>query len=103
MSTAQSVEMAIQEDRKDILVTNLDSLNKFKEGKNNSYVERADTVTSNSPKTNAALENTKKEMEPLLASVESLIKNITKECKNNFDWKKDKERIMEIIRTANNE
>ena len=100
VSIAQSVEIAIIEDRKDILVANLDSLHEFKEGKNNFYVERADTVTSNSPKTKAALENTKKKIESLLESVESLIKNITKECKNNFDWEKDKERIREIVRTV---
>jgi hypothetical protein len=101
VSTAKSVEIAILEDTKDILMTNLANLKLHKEDATNQYEEHAVVVTPNSPKAKDALENTKKEAENALSYVESFINVISEDDNERFDWGKNKEEIMKMIKIHN--
>lgn len=102
VSTAKSVEIAIHEDAKDILMTNLANLKLHKEDATNQYEEHAVVVTPNSPKAKDALESTKKEVENALSYVESFINVISEEGIKRFDWGRNKEEIMKMIQSSNN-
>ena len=97
VSTAKSVEIAILEDTKDILMTNLANLKLHKEDATNQYEEHAVVVMPNSPKAKDALESTKKEAENALSHVESFINVISEDSNERFDWGKNKEEIMKMI------
>ena len=97
VSTAKLVEIAIHEDAKDILMTNLANLKPHKEDATNQYEEHAVVVTPNSPKAKDALESTKKEAENALSCVESFINVISEDGNERFDWGKNKEEIMKMI------
>ena len=102
VSKAKSVEIAIHEDAKDILMTNLANLKLHKEDATNQYEEHAVVVTPNSPKAKDALESTKKEAENALSYVESFINVISEEGIKRFDWGRNKEEIMKMIQSSNN-
>lgn len=94
----KAVELAINEDILDEYKSNLESFNQYKRGQSYNYTEQQPLITSSSPHTNKALNNvTGLITDELFDSIESILLSISKRKSNNFDWKKDKERILSLV------
>ena len=94
----REVEVAINEDILDVYKRNLDSLHQYKNGMASNYIEQQPHITSSSQHTNDALQKVVGHLnDGLFDSLESLLLAISKRKSNNFDWKKDKERILKLV------
>lgn len=94
----REVEVAINEDILDVYKKNLESLHQYKNGMADNYIEQHPHITSSSQHTNDALQKVVGHLnDGLFDSLESLLLAISKRKSNNFDWKKDKERILKLV------
>lgn len=94
----REVEVAINEDILDVYKRNLDSLHQYKSGMADNYIEQHPHITSSSQHTNDALKKVVGDLnDELFDSLESLLLAISKRKSNNFDWEKDKERILKLV------
>lgn len=101
ISALKGVEIAINEDILKVYERNIDSIRQYRCGQIENYVEQQPHITATSSHTNEALQKVMNLInEGLFNSIESFLLVISKSNRNNFDWKTDKERILEIVRTT---
>lgn len=94
----REVEVAINEDILDVYKKNLESLHQYKNGLADNYIEQRPHITSSSQHTNDALQKVVGDLnDELFDSLKSLLLAISKRKSNNFDWEKDKERILKLV------
>ena len=98
ISALRDVEIAVNEDILDVHKRNLDSFRSFRCGQIDNYVEQQPYITATSSHTNEALQKVMSLInDELFNSLESFLLAISKSNSNNFDWKKDKERILTLV------
>ena len=101
ISALKGVEIAINEDVLKVYESNIDSIRQYRCGQIDNYVEQQPHITATSSHTNEALQKVMNLInEGLFNSIESFLLVISKSNRNNFDWKTDKERILEIVQTT---
>ncbi len=94
----RDVDVAINEDTIDVYKDNLESYKQYRGGQRDNYCEKQPHITSSSPHTNAVLQNVKSLMnDELFDSLESLLLAISNSKSNCFDWRKDKERVQDLV------
>ncbi|MBR4146998.1 MAG: hypothetical protein IKU00_03785 [Bacteroidales bacterium] len=94
----REIEVAIIEDTFDIQNSNIESFRQYRCGHTEKYIEQPIHITATSSHTNLALQKVKSFInDELLDSLESFLITISKIPSNNFDWEKDKERIMALV------
>ena len=97
----KGVEIAINEDILKVYERNIDSIRQYRCGQIENYVEQQPHITAISSHTNKALQKVMNLInDELFNSIESFLLVISKSNRNNFDWKTDKERILEVVRTT---
>ena len=98
ISALKGVEIAINEDILKVYERNIDSIRQYRCGQIENYVEQQPHITATSSHTNLALQKVKNFInDELLDSLESFLITISKIPSNNFDWEKDKERILALV------
>lgn len=94
----RNIEVAIIEDTIDVHNDNINSFQQYRCGQLEKYVERQPYITATSSHTNSALQKAKGLInDELFNSLESFLSVISKSKSNNFDWEKDKERLLTLI------
>ena len=94
----QEVDVAINEDIRDVYVNNLEGLKHVRSGQIDGYEEQQPHITVSSPHTNKALQKVVSLInDELFDSIESFLFAISQSKSNNFDWGKDKERILKLM------
>lgn len=98
ISSLKGIEIAVNEDILDVYNSNLNSLRQYRCGKIDNYVEQQPIITATSSHTNLALQKVINFInDDLFNSIESFLLTISKSKSNNFDWEKDKERILKMV------
>jgi len=98
ISSLKGIEIAVNEDILDVYNSNLNSLRQYRCGKIDNYVEQQPIITATSSHTNLALQKVINLInDDLFNSIESFLLTISKSKSNNFDWEKDKERILKMV------
>ena len=93
----KNIEVAIIEDTIEVNKSNLESLKRFKNGQMEYYNEQQPCITSSSSRTNVALQKVESLInDELFDALESFLFAISISKSNNFNWKKDKERILQL-------
>jgi predicted nucleic-acid-binding Zn-ribbon protein len=94
----KEIEVAIIEDTLDVQNNNIESFEQYRCGHTEKYIEQPIHITATSSHTNIALQNVKSFInDELFDSLESFMITISKIPSNNFDWEKDKERIIALV------
>ncbi len=98
ISALWDVEIAVNEDIFDVHKRNYDSFRNYQCGQIESYVEQLPHITATSSHSNEALQKVKSLIDDeLFNSLESFLLAISISKSNNFDWKKDKERVLQLV------
>ena len=94
----REIEVAIIEDTLDIQNSNIESFRQYRCGNTEKHIEQPIHITATSSHSNLALQKVKSLInDELLDSLESFLITISKIPSNNFDWEKDKERILALV------
>lgn len=94
----REIEVAIIEDTLDVQNSNIESFRQYRCGHTEKYIEQPIHITATSSHANLALQKVKYFInDELLNSLESFLSTISKIPSNNFDWEKDKERILALV------
>jgi len=98
ISALKGIEIAVNEDILDVYNNNIESFKQYRCGKIDNYVEQQPIITAASSHTNLALQKVINLInDDLFNSIESFLLTISKSKSNNFDWEKDKDRIIKIV------
>lgn len=94
----REIEVAIIEDTLDVQNSNIESFRQYRCGHTEKYIEQPIHITATSSHANLALQKVKNFInDELLDSLESFLITISIIPSNNFDWEKDKERILALV------
>ena len=95
----RAIEIAIIEDVLEVKGSNLDSLKQYNSGQTNSYNERPLYITAKTTHVNMALQEVVSELnDELFDAIETFLIAISNSKSNNFDWKKDKDRVLQLVK-----
>ena len=98
ISALKGIEIAVNDDILDVYNNNIESFKQYRCGKIDNYVEQQPIITATSSHTNLALQKVINLInDDLFNSIESFLLTISKSKSNNFDWEKDKERILKMV------